>query len=557
MFKITRMVLVIAAMVIGSTTFTLAATSATPATTVAQTSPKPAPTATPNPFTYRGYVRAYDFTRQNAYTGITTGAGYHKLNQQSFNAALNLHADYALGQGWSIGGSYLYANPLNGCTTAASHFTPPCGNIPYNAASTGGQQLNPDDTLPGFQLSTLYEAYVKYAGNGLKLAGGDLVGSLPWAPASDSRLKPVAYQGVDGTYQFNKQWAVQLADYWQWECRTCSTFDHGTLLTTASPVGTIPGAAGVPTVLGYAGASALAPNIYDPTFSTLTNQGFFLARVGYTGPKTSPLTANLSYYGFSNIATAVWLDAKYPFQGKLKPFVAIQAGQESNTGSALIGKISSSVFGIQAGFNPLPNITLQASYDTVPVKTDNVVLPAGFGCSATHQITSPNILGYVAGVTPKGYGGNLPYALPVGGTAQCSPGATAGTTDIYYGGWLSPYTDSYATDPFFTTSMIQGQVDRRSPGNSAKIQATFTSDDKRFVTYITQAWYNYANPGYATATLETNYDALYYFSKLPKTGSYKGFLVRYRYGSREGSPTNFAGPVGLFKYNRFQAEYDF
>jgi hypothetical protein len=554
-FKITRMVLVIAAMVIGSTTFSLAATSATPAKTVAQTSPAPKPTATPNPFSYRGYVRAYDFTRQNAYNGGAFG-GTGKLNQQSFNAALNLHADYALGQGWSIGGSYLYANPLNGCTTAASHFTEPCGNIPFNKASTGGQQLNPDDTLPGFQLSTLYEAYVKYAGNGLKLAGGNLNGSLPWAPASDSRVKPVAYQGVDGTYQINKQWAIQAADYWQWECRTCSTFDHGTLLTTVTPFGAIPQPDGTITkagVLGYAGATALAANIFDPTYSTLTNQGVAFGRIGYTGPKTAPLTANLSYYGFSNIAGAIWLDAKYPFAGKLKPFVAIQAGGESNTGSALIGKISSSVFGIQAGFNPLPNITLQASYDTVPVKTDNVVLPAGFACNATHQITSPAVVGSAIG----GYGGNLPYALPQGGTAQCSAGAAAGTTDIYYGGWLSPYTDSYATDPFFTTSMIQGQVDRRSPGNSAKVQATFTSDDKRFVTYITQAWYNYANPGYATATLETNYDAQYFFSKLPKTGSYKGFVVRYRYGSREGSPTNFAGPVGLFKYNRFQAEYDF
>lgn len=553
MFKITRLVIAVAALVIGSTTFSLAATSATPAKTVAQASP--APTATPNPFSYRGYVRAYDFTRQNAYSG-TNGTG--KLNQQSFNAAISLHGDYAFAQGWQLGGSYLYANPLNGCTTAQSHFTPPCGNLP-----AAGGQLNPDDTLPGYQMSTLYEAYLKYSGNGFKLAGGDLVGSLPWAPSSDSRLKPVSYQGVDATYQVNKLWAVQAADYWQWECRTCSNFDHGTLLTTVVPVGPIPGAAGLPTTLGYAGAGALAPNIADPTLSTLTNNGFFFGRVGYTGMKNSPLTANLSYYGFSNIANAWWLDGKYPFAGKLKPWIAFQGGTESNTGSALIGKISSTVLGLQVGFSPMQNIVVQLSGDTIPVKTDNIsaatmLALGGYTCgAASHQIGVPNVAGYIAGQTPKGYGGlGLPYALPTGGTAQCTTLAN-GSTDVYYGGWLSPYTDSYATDPIFTTSMIQGMADRRSPGRSLKAQATFTSDDKRFVSYITQAWYDYSNGGYSTGTTETDFDAMYYFNKLSK-GPYKGFLARYRYGSREEAP-NFAGSVipALFKYNRFQVEYDF
>ena len=550
MFKITRLVIAIAALVIGSTTLSLAATSVTPAKTVAQASP--APTATPNPFSYRGYVRAYDFTRQNAYNG-TNGTG--KLNQSSFNAALSLHGDYAFAEGWTLGGSYLYANPLGNCTTAASHFTPPCGNL---AASSG--QLNPDDTLPGFQMNTLYEAYLKYSGNGFKLAGGDLVGSLPWAPSSDSRLKPVSYQGIDATYQLNKMWAVQAADYWQWECRTCSNFDHGTLLTTASFVGPIPGAAGTPTVLSYAGATALASNLADPTYTTLTNQGFVFGRVGYTGPKSAPLTANLSYYGFSNIANAWWLDGKYTFTGKLKPFAAFQGGTENNSGTSLIGKISSTVYGLQLGFSPMSNIVAQISGDVVPVKTDNVsaatmLALGGYTCgAASHQISSPK----VPGSAISGYGGlGLNYALPQSGTAQCTKLAN-GSTDIYYGGWLSPYTDSYATDPFFTTSMIQGMVDRRSPGRSLKAQVTFTSDDKRFVSYVTQAYYNYSNPGYSTGTQETNFDALYYFNPLPKKGSYKGFLVRYRYGSREEGQ-NFVGSniPALFKYNRFQAEYDF
>ncbi|MDP9110290.1 MAG: hypothetical protein M3M96_01465, partial [Candidatus Eremiobacteraeota bacterium] len=139
----------LAAIVMACTTVALAETSATPASNVvAQASA--APSASPNPFTYKGFVRGYYFTRQNA-SGSKPG-----VNQASFNAALNLHGQYTFADsGFSAGATYLYANPLNNCTTPASHFAPPCGKVT-------APSLNPDDTLPGFTLSTLYEAYVQY-----------------------------------------------------------------------------------------------------------------------------------------------------------------------------------------------------------------------------------------------------------------------------------------------------------------------------------------------------------------------------------------------------------
>lgn len=535
--KLARIGVGLAALVLAGTTFALAETSATPAsTTVAQESP--APKATPNPFSYRGYVRAYDFTRQNAYTGAG-GAG--KVNQQSFNAALSLHGDYNFGGGFGVGASYLYANPLGSCTTAVSHLTPPCGG--YKSGITTPNVLNPDDTLPGYELSTLYEAYLQYKSPTLFLKGGNLVtpGTQVWTPASDSRLKPVAFQGVEGTYALNKNWTLEAADYWQWECRSCSAFDKYTLLTDSTP-------------FPYPGAPGLAPYYFNPAGNGLSNSGVFLARAGYAGPKNAPLTANLTYYSFSNIANSIWLDAKLPLAGKLKPFVAMQYGSEGNTGSNLIGKISSSVFGLQGGFNVLSNVQIVGSFDTMPWKTDT--LPAagsnsfaslGLACSATHQV------GLRAGV--KNNTVNLPYFLPTGGTAQCTANAD-GTTSLYYGGWASPYTDSYATDPFFTTDLTQGMVDRRSAGNSFKLQATFTSDDKRLVAYINHAWYDYNNAGYANSTQETNLDALYYFQNLPKSGPYHGFSFRYRYGERNSAPA-FGPQAALFKYNRFMAEYDF
>ncbi|HET9028828.1 MAG TPA: hypothetical protein VFN49_01515, partial [Candidatus Aquilonibacter sp.] len=329
-----------------------------------------------------------------------------------------------------------------------------------------------------------------------------------------------------------------------WECRSCSAFDKQTLLTD-NPAFPYPGAPGLPNYY------------YNPARAGIDNNGVFLARVAYAGSKTMPLTANASFYSFSNIASAFWLDAKMPLKGKLKPFAALQFGSEGNTGSNLVGKIASTVFGLQAGFNVLPSVQIVGSYDTMPWKSDtlpaagNTSLAAlGLTCSATsHQI------GLAAGTKANTI--NLPYFLPTGGTAQCTPNAD-GTTTLYYGGWASPYTDSYATDPLFTTTLTQGMVDRQSAGDSFKLQATFTSDDKRLVSYVNHAWYNYGNGGFFNLTQETNFDAMYYFSPLPKSGPYHGFTFRYRYGERNSGPLWTGGPqTALFKYNRFMAEYDF
>src|SRR5579863_970326 len=350
-------------MVLASTAFTLAETSATPAsTTVAQAAP--APTATPDPFSWSGRVRAYDFTRQNAYSGPGS-----KPNQQTFAVGIGLHGDYTFSNsGFTIGGTYYYSNPFDGCASAQSHFPQSTTNSCTGGGFSGsGTTVYQDDTLPGYELSTLYEAYAQYKGDGLFAKVGDQATNLPWAPTSDSRLKPSSYQGADASYALNKQWAVEVADFWQWECRTCPNFDHFTLLTE-------------PNLFPYGGQGSGVPTtIFNPDETNgITNNGVLFGRVGYTGPKAMPPTANLSYYDFDKIANLIWLDAKLPFEGKIKPFVALQFGSESNatnytvpttnTSSGILGNISSTVFGLQGGFNVLPNITITGGFDSVPQK---------------------------------------------------------------------------------------------------------------------------------------------------------------------------------------------
>ena len=474
--------------------------------------PSPHATATPNPFAYTGYVRSYYFTRQNASNGV------HLANQASWNTALNLHGSYNFANsGFSLGATYLYANPLNQCGSPLSHLSPPCGKLAPPA-------LNPDDTLPGFDLSTLYEAYAQYKGGGTFARLGDQVINTPFANGSDGRLKPAAFQGGYLSYKFSPRWTGAAAYMTRFEGRVNSAFENSTLLTSHP-----------------ADAPGVPSNIYTPGGGPITTNGFGYARLGYAG---NGLSANVYYYAMANIANLLWLDGKYTWKKvALKPYLAVQFGDEANAGSAVLGKIAATAAGVQAGVSLARGLGFSVGYDEVPVRNDTVVLPAGVACGANAQIA----------VRP---GTTFGYFLPAAGTPNCAKN-TNGTTTIYYGGFASPYTDSYVSDPFFTTSMTQGMVDRHSPGSSVKMTLAFSSGDQRFKGSVSRALYEYGDSASGTSpTQETDVDAFWYFGRVGK-GAYRGLLLHERYAVRTQSNTRAYGGLPLFEYTRTQVEYDF
>jgi hypothetical protein len=526
----------------------LAALASAPAA-LAQTPPTPKPTATP--LTVSGFFRSYYFTRQNATnnpgvqfdysTGKCNGAG-PCVNQASLNTAVDLHADYAFGGGWHAGGSYFYAQPFSGpCSTAVSHARgAPC--VSQNPPNT-----NPDDTLPGFALSTFPEAYLGYKMGGFSAILGDQLFVSPWAaPYDGSRLKPAAYQGGDFEYDTPAGLKFELADMLQFENRTSNTFQSNTMLTSHPA-----GAAGVPN------------EIYVPGGGSITTGGFFYARAGYA-PKDRSYAFNGYVYDVSDIATMWWFDGKYTFsESGWRPFVAMQGGFEYNSGTSVLGKIDSSVIGVRVGFSPNKRWAVDLSADSIPWRTSTVSLPAPVRCSNdNYQISAGNR------VYP---GTTFPYFLPVD-AGQCSNNRD-GTTTIYYGGWASPYTDSYSSDPLFTTQISQGMADRRSPGSSWRVSATYTSENKRVVFVAGDAWFDYGNQLVGQFTNEWTLDAMYRFNPAT-TDRYKGWFLRYRYAQRTQSNTfcgvpgttcppglapgaTYLGGLPIFKYNRAQLEYDF
>ncbi|HEU5479491.1 MAG TPA: hypothetical protein VFU90_06635 [Candidatus Tumulicola sp.] len=521
-----------------------------PPGTVAQTLPSATPT--PDPFKWSGTFRSYYFTRQNASNNpgaqfnFTPGAKYSTtgVNQATWNSSIGLHGEYAIPDtgGVFVGGSYLYANPLDGpCSVAYPEHIKgqPC-------VSQTPPNTNPDDTLPGFTLDTFYEAYLGYRDRSWYAKVGDQLFTSPWANPADTRLKPEAFQGADVVFSGVKNWTFETADMIQFENRTSNAFQSNTLLTSYP-----------------AGNSGLPANIYVPGGNFIQTNGFFYAKAGYANASTG-LSLDGYFYSVSALMNILWFDGKYAFNdSRLEPFIELQGGTESNAGASYLGKIDSQVFGVRVGANVTKNVVLTFGLDTLPWHNDTIVLPHGASCSsATNQITAK-------GVT-------VPYFLPLvgNGTGQCANNAD-GTTTIYYGGWASPYTDNYTADPFFTTNGSQGMVERRSAGTSERVALTYTSSNNRIVFLAAYGWLNYGNGAAPSAnTNEYDLDGIYRFSPYKGTGPYRGLMLRDRYfvrsidntfcgaaattcpaGSAYGA--QYLGGLPLFKYNRAMLEYDF
>lgn len=517
-----------------------------PAETVA---PPPLASPTPNPLKLGGYFRSYYFTRQNASNNpgtqfdFTPGAKYNNnaVNQATWNSAIAVHGDYNFpDSGWHVGGTYLYANPLDGpCVVPANHLK----NAPQpspNCVQQVPPATNPDDTVPGFTLSTFYEAYLAYKAHGFDGAMGNILFTSPWANPADTRLKPQAFEGGYLNYTAPSGWTVEGADMLAFEGRTSSAFSQQTLLTSYP-----------------AGSNGLPSNIIVNGGNGIKTNGFTLGKLGYVDPSGTGLGVNGYFYNVSDLVNIAWFDGKYTFQGKWAPFIAMQGGWENNAGQSYLGKINAQAIGAQVGANFGKNFLFTFGYDSVPWHTDSIFLPTGVTCSNSNNQISAKA--------------TLAYFLPLN-AGQCFTNPN-GRTDIYYGGWAGPYTDNTTSDPFYTTNFLQGQPDRRAPGTSWQAVLTYTSTNQKWIVQAADAWYDYGNALAPENTKIWWFDGRYRFSHVGK-GPYHGLLLRYRYGERYLSNT-FCGaaatncPAGssigstdlgglpIFKYSRAMLEYDF
>jgi hypothetical protein len=110
---------------------------------------------------------------------------------------------------------------------------------------------------------------------------------------------------------------------------------------------------------------------------------------------------------------------------------------------------------------------------------------------------------------------------------------------------VSPYTSGYVSDPLYTTSQIQGLVEKVA-GYAYKISAYYYLFDQQFKIGASYANYYLANP--VPNNSEVDFDFDYEF----KHSTLKGLALRDRIGVLNGNPA-----LGRFLYNWIQLQYTF
>jgi len=358
-----------------------------------------------------------------------------------------------------------------------------------------------DNTLPGFPVNQpAHELYLQYkdAGNAFTVGAQEL--NHPWTPSSDSRILPVSYEGIDATVKLLDTLTFSATRILRFEHWNSSKFEPNTLLTATYP-GTIP--------------------VRAPAFTPGT------LRVALNFHPSDRIVVSAENNGFYDIANLAYAEVKYDLapSSKANPYAAVQYVAENSLGSNEVGVVRNHTIGGQLGANVVKGLLLAVSGDFSPPQYANVNATSAANAAA----------GFFVG------GGGTGDVVRIG----------PGRYKVAYGGLASPYTDTTAGDPLYTTQITQGLVDRRSAGNSYKAALVYTSPTKQLKLVAAQAWYQYSNDISRNLNAEFDADGTYYFNAV-RAGAYKGFFMRVRIAPNHQPAIPFR-----FEYQRFQTEYDF
>jgi hypothetical protein len=359
-----------------------------------------------------------------------------------------------------------------------------------------------DNSLPGYNLNQpAHELYLQYKDANAAVTIGNQELNYAFLPNSDSRIAPESYQGIDSTFKLAPSLAFTFSRIIGFENRTSSNFEQDTQLTASYPQTTI------------AQYHPFSPG------AQLVGLNF------HPSPRFNLSAQDYQFYDIANLAYG---EAKYGIDpySKLNPYVAVQYAAEAAIGSKQVGNVQNNTFGAQLGANVVQGLSFTASTDIAPWQYAYV--------SAKSETAAE------AG-----------YLVPNGGSGAAQKVGT-NLYKIAYGGLASPYTDALNSDPFYTTSISQGMVGRRSAGNTYKTALVYTPPSQQWKLLASEAWYQYSNDIANNLTSEFNVDGTYYLNKVRPSKPYKGLLLRIRIAPRN-QPTL---PYN-FEYQRYQAEYDF
>lgn len=228
------------------------------------------------------------------------------------------------------------------------------------------------------------ESYLTYTRNKLKIESGRKKINTPFANGSDAFIIPITYEGLFSQYKM-EHLNLQLMRINKIKARNTSSFTS---------------------VADYALA-----RLNQTTTETDYNNETTIIGFNY---KNAGLKTNIWHYNYSDLFTTTYLDADYSHN---KVNYAVQIGQQSDNGEALIGDIDSKLAGLKLSYKASNKLNISLGHNKVDTNEDSF----------------------------KG------------------------------GAWITPYT--IFTDTIFTNSMLSG-MGNMAPGSASKLMLLYGLTEK-------------------------------------------------------------------------------
>ncbi len=243
-----------------------------------------------------GKLRMYDFIRDYGKKGVP--------NQSAFSLGGELGILSPLFfSGFQVGGTLYTAQPLG----------------------LNGGHGHVDNTLPGYPVTTLGQAYAQFKRATWLVRVGDQFVQTPWLGASDSRMIPATYQGVVATWQLLDALKLTALRVWRFKGRTEDDFAATDLYNS-----------------DHQGGSPVSH--YDRKH----NPGAFAVGAQF---KQDAITSQAWFYQFFNRANLMYADGKYVFNksNTWRPVVAAQALREWGDGNNQLAAFTNGAANSTAG----------------------------------------------------------------------------------------------------------------------------------------------------------------------------------------------------------------
>lgn len=248
-----------------------------------------------NGATMNGNIRMYEFVRKYSQplipdqSAFSLGGAFNLLSGKFFN-------------GFQAGATFYTAQPLG-----------------INSSNP----INVDNTLPGFSVHALGQAFLQYSNDQLLLRGGDQLIDTPWLNTADSRMIPSTYRALYGNYSWHHFTFTALRAF-RFKSHTADDFNQTNLYNPVNFGGT-------PIVL----------------LDDFQNQGALAVAAAY---KLNEFKTDVWAYRFYDFAKLYYLSSSYTMNTSwlFQPLFGAQVLDETGDGDNILSKVADGSANAQA-----------------------------------------------------------------------------------------------------------------------------------------------------------------------------------------------------------------